>query len=522
MAEPAVAEGAQELRSLHQAMLVIHGIGEQNPYETLDSFARGVFRHLVHTRGFNAKLCPIEFAHKDWTQVGMRIGIIAPGRKLPECPEKDGPAPKAEGPDAYIDLFEYYWAPETEDKLSAVETLKWVLKTDFEPLRYFADNLQLQMRLPGSTKLGAIGRSVATFARELGRVFIYYVPLMLGIAALLAWISNPARSWASAFKTVTPNVIHFLTPEHAGILLLYLLGLLMIWFGLQEFWEWRRHPGDAIDDLSDTLWLIGDVLLAGLFLGAALWIDCHFRLYVGFQALAGIFGNGHWKPIAGAAIAAITSYALTAYVADVAVYVNADPKSKNYKARNAILEGSTAALKMLLGSDAYDRVILAGHSLGSVIAYDTINELLAERNAEPRPKPDQPDPYLDPAQLQKLKGLLTFGSPLDKIYYFFREHVKRDQAVRAQILSMLYSFRKKRAGRTYGEFQFNYSFDQLDELEWLNAWACLDPVSGRLNFYHVNDQRQFCYAVPVLAHLSYWSDPDFYEYFASRLLYKDS
>jgi len=39
-------------------------------------------------------------------------------------------------------------------------------------------------------------------------------------------------------------------------------------------------------------------------------------------------------------------------------------------------------------------------------------------------------------QLQKLRGLLTFGSPLDKIYYFFREHVKEDQAIRAQILSI--------------------------------------------------------------------------------------
>ena len=37
------------LRGKRQAMLVIHGIGEQNPYETLDSFARGVFTHLLHT-----------------------------------------------------------------------------------------------------------------------------------------------------------------------------------------------------------------------------------------------------------------------------------------------------------------------------------------------------------------------------------------------------------------------------------------------------------------------------------------
>ena len=163
-------------------------------------------------------------------------------------------------------------------------------------------------------------------------------------------------------------------------------------------------------------------------------------------------------------------------------------------------------------------MILAGHSLGSVIAYDTINELLSEYNAGPGPAGDRPAPLLTLDQLQTLKGLLTFGSPLDKIYYFFRVHVKRDQAIRAQILSMLYSFRKIQSGRDYGEFAFNYSFNQLDELEWLNAWAPRDPVSGKLQFYNVQDQRKFHYRVPVLAHLSYWGDPDFYEYFCGKLL----
>jgi hypothetical protein len=231
--------------------------------------------------------------------------------------------------------------------------------------------------------------------------------------------------------------------------------------------------------------------------------------------------DGHWQPLAGAAIFAAVSYALTAYVADVAVYVNTDAKSKDFQARSAILKGSTAALKALLASGSYDRVILAGHSLGSVIAYDTVNELLAQYNADPGPAGDRPDPALTLGQLQSLKGLLTFGSPLDKVYYFFREHVKRDQAIRAQILSMLHSLRRAPSGRNYGEFDFNYSFRQLDgadPLVWVNAWSRMDPVSGELKFYLPDDQRQFNYAVPVLAHLSYWGDPAFYEYFGAQLL----
>jgi pimeloyl-ACP methyl ester carboxylesterase len=526
MAKPALETPPPELRSKRQAMLVIHGIGEQDPYETLDSFARGVFTHFTHTRAMNAKLCPVEIAHQDWTQVGVRIGFFPPGTSPPPCPEKDGPAVAAQnpvGPPAeYVDLFEFYWAPETEDKLSAVETLKWVLKTDFTPLRYFADNMQEMMEARSMSWIGALGNSLKSYARELARVLLIYVPLAAGVCLFLPWISSPQRSWGNAAKTLGPHLLAYMTVKHSGILLLYFLCALMAWFGLQELMEWKQHPGNAIDKMSDRLWLICDVLTALLFLGLALWIDRRPDFHVAWHVLSRVFGNGHWRPLAGAAIATMASYAMTAYVADVAVYTDMDAKSKSYQTRNAILAGSTAALKMLLTSKDYDRVILAGHSLGSVIAYDTINDLLAERNAEPGPAWDTPTPYLSLAELQKLKGLVTFGSPLDKIFYFFREHVKRDQAIRAQILAMLHGFRRAGAGRDYNPFRFNYAFKQLDSgpdpLVWLNAWARMDPVSAKLKFYYPDNQQKFSYAVPVLAHLSYWGDPNFYEYFCGRLL----
>ena len=515
------------LRADRQAMLVIHGIGEQNPYETLDSFARGVFTHFTQTRGKNAKLCPIAIAHKDWTQIGMRIGFYPPDVVPPPCsspgsPDADGAQELAsEDPPQYIDIYEYYWTPETEDKLSAVQTLQWVLKTDFTPLRYFADDLQIQRSLPGATTTGAVLGALRVLARELGRVFLYYVPLMLGIGLLLAWLSKD-RSWSGALKAIAPELLKFLTPAHAGILLVYLAGLLMVWFAAQAFVEWIRRPGNNIDRVSDRTWLVCNVLLATVFLAAALWLDFHFRIYAGYDALAGIFGSGRWQAIVGAGTATVVSYALIAYVADVAVYTDMDAKSKNHATRNSILAGSTAMLRVLLTCDDYQRVILAGHSLGSVIAYDSINDLLDQRNAWPGPPWDTPNPFLSLADLQKLKGLVTFGSPLDRIFYFFREHVKRDQAIRAQVLAMLHSFRRVGAGRDYDSFRFNYSFNQLDAgpdpIVWLNAWATTDPVSSRLRFYRPNDQQRFPYKMPVLAHLSYWGDQNFYDYFCRRLL----
>lgn len=510
------------LQSRKQALLIIHGIGEQNPYETLDSFARGVFTYLrdalhVHAK---AKLCPIEIAHKDWTQVGMRIGLFDKDRELPECPESSAHAAKhgEDEPDARVDLFEYYWAPLTEDKLTAVETVKWVLFTDLTPLKYFVDDLQEMIGAQHMGRLRATGKALKLYARELARVLLLYVPLAAGLGLLLHWLSG-THSWTEALKNIFAHSLAYLTVVHGAILLLYFLTALMGWFGLQGLWELKQYPGAAIETIGDVVWLVLDALGAAVFLAVALELDLRPGRYVAWHVLRRVFGNGHWQPLAGAALAWIVGYAMTAYVADVAVYTNMDAKSKNFVTRNAILDGSTAALKMLLACGEYDRVILAGHSLGSVIAYDTINEILAQYNANPSPQQDdRPELALTLAQLESLKGLVTFGCPLDKIYYFFREHVKRNQAIRAQILSMLHSFRKKRSGRDYGKFEFNYHFGQLDELVWLNAWARMDFVSGRLQFYRVNNQRQFCYATPVLAHLSYWSDPNFYEYFCGKLL----
>ncbi len=520
MAAPAQPAPNFGLRAAHQALLVIHGIGEQNPYETLDSFARGIFTHFRDNLHLNAKLCPIEFAHKDWTQVGIRVGIFPPG-PLPDCGDKDAPPPQPAQPQTCVDIFEYYWAPETEDKLSAVDTVKWVLFTDLTPLKYFADNLQQMICAQGISKMRAVGKALKLYARELVRVFVIYLFLGGAMALLLAWLSQN-HEWGPAlqklFTALKPQPGSPIGWNLVLVLLFYALFLLMGWFGLQAIAELKSHPGKAIETIGDGVWLACNIVLAAAFLAVALYIDLHKHIFAVWHVLRIIGRHGNWEPLFAAALAAIVSYAMTAYVADVAVYTNMDAKSKSYVTRNAILDGSTAALKMLLTSPNYDRVILAGHSLGSVIAYDTINDLLSERNATPLAPPDTPDPYLALPQLQKLTGLVTFGCPLDKIYYFFREHVKRDQAIRAQILSMLHSFRKKPSGRDYGEFTFNYRFGQLDDLIWLNAWAKMDFVSADLQFYFVDNQREFPYAVPALAHLSYWGDPNFYEYFCGRLL----
>src|SRR5207244_9845823 len=93
--------------------------------------------------------------------------------------------------------------------------------------------------------------------------------------------------------------------------------------------------------------------------------------------------------------------------------------------------------------------------------------------------------------LDKLSGLLTFGSPLDKIYYFFREQVGKEQAIRAQLLSYIHPFRRKPSGCEYGSWQFAKYDPPPTKGRWLYVWCPLDPVSGHLDFYSRALQSRF-------------------------------
>jgi hypothetical protein len=520
---PAVAKSPPPaLLDAKNALLVIHGIGEQNPYEALDSFARGLFAYLRDQCKLNVRLQAKETAHTDWTEVFVRIEV-QPGDANPSG--------------GYIDIHEYYWAPQTEDKISYLQTLQWLVTTALSPLRYFGQNLQEMFGVRDPNAPRGWFRALWLFWREMRRVVFLFVPLAVGSIWLINWLGKVPKlaDILAALKSLLEGpqlalagipLLHWLpkwiaVPANMAVLALYALGTWMIFllirFAVEYFQQESKHK--TTQRYADVSWLASTALVAvgSFYLGTCVAWSNGVQLLAALQSFRTSGGLGI---VATLLVAAAVKYLLVDYVADVAVYVNSDAKSKNYVARNAILKESTAALASILANPEHDRVILAGHSLGSVIAYDTINELFDRSSSHSASTSDKPDLGITREVLdKKLKGLVTFGSPLDKIYYFFRQQVKSSQPIRAQILSMLHSFRKTPSGRDYGEFKFSY--EKIGEnIRWLNAWSPLDPVSARLDFYRLepDDQDWFWYWVPGLAHLGYWSDPKFYKFVGDRLL----
>jgi hypothetical protein len=254
--------------------------------------------------------------------------------------------------------------------------------------------------------------------------------------------------------------------------------------------------------------------------------------------------------------AVLTRNFLANYMGKVAIYVTTDANSKNYAIRNDILKGSCDALNRLLDTgDAktqYHRVYIAAHSLGTAIALDTINELLTRAQAELQNHPDAASTKVMQKNMHRLRGLLTFGSPLNKIWYFFREQTDSDEAIRAQILSRLHAFRRISSGRDYEQYPLlpitkkSKGPENPDKLIpkflWVNLIAWMDTFTGPLRydqnadkikasppaqgslslkpsdegFYWVDRQysgKLWRYWKPVLAHNTYWDDPCMYERF---------
>ncbi len=132
-----------------------------------------------------------------------------------------------------------------------------------------------------------------------------------------------------------------------------------------------------------------------------------------------------------AAILAGISEPLLRVLQDITIYCTTDTRSKYYQIRQEVLQGAVEQLKLLLEMDYH--IIIVGHSLGSVIAYDALNRLIADMNTAGG---------IHPKYAQRIIGLVTFGSVLDKVAFFFQEHTADEQYVRRQILNHFHIFRR--------------------------------------------------------------------------------
>ncbi len=388
------------------AFIIIHGVGEQKPFETVDYFGRNWVKYFEQ-KNINVQLEHIiaqrEISRFAYTDSFLRISSSDAAQ------------------DWIIDVHEYYWAYQTQNKITVAEVLRWTEKTLKGTIKFYSQTQNKEL--------------LTALMRE----------------------QTPRKMFKYRLRSLT--------------LFLRLFNLV--------------YPL-----LRLGLWLI--LLPFGPF-------------------LSGRFLQSAWN-----LSKELLTPPLVNYVGDMAIYSTTDVTSPYQQIRQQILTESLILLKSIIQDPQadYDRVILAGHSLGSCIAYDTLNLLSLELSL--------PSAQNEPLIIDKITGLITFGSPLDKIAFFLGETRKKEQYIRSAILEHLTSFRvRTQAISSTGYLTKNPIQRHLEQLHWVNYYHQNDPISGHLDYYQNLDNVSMQYKASWgnQAHQGYWTDANFYEDIAQRFLY---
>jgi hypothetical protein len=462
------------------AVLLIHGIGEQRPYETLDLFVKGLAREMEVEAG--------SLEHR-LTMCGEKVVTSI---RLPVS--------RSQGPQ-WLDVYEFHWAGMVEGRIRLHQVLAWLVRTALTPLRRWSHLVTLAREAGSPDRLRLWG-----LIREVGRS-VALVAAVLLIATPFVHLLFHGAVVAEAGRTVWTVLASVPKPLPWAVFTLLLTVATAILLGYAKLARWLKSEETTERSALQVYarYSAGFVLaLIGIAIVVQQWFSLDVRgvvtdLWSAIRPKPILFG------LAAAGLAFMIGRVLVRYVGDIALYTTADENSGFFRTRERILNGATTMLRSLCNDPANDAVFVAGHSLGSVIGYDAINRVVRDsRVVGTLPGPS--------AELSRLKGLLTFGSPLDLVYYFFRTTVDPVQPVRAQVLSSLHSFRKRASGRQYGQFQFaRYALPPMDDFAWINVYSSWDVISRRLAFYEVDQQVARSYpGTPARAHLAYWGDRDFY------------
>jgi hypothetical protein len=425
------------------AVLVCHGMGEQVRFETVGQIAGAILTHA------NAAGCEID---PNGVQISYHDGSFLARAELNWS---------RGGKHHQVHVYEAYWAPVTEGKVTYAETLQFLLQAawrGFRCSRFFRtatfqrwmfDDMQ-DVTISAWTKI----------------LLVIVAALLLVEAATIAFVTFRV---AAGVKEISSLVWPTMPPLH----LLF-----------EHFWTWL---GLFAGFLRDS---VLQVLKPFLPAHAALHHPGTVKHW--FAAVAQTVA---W--LAMIAQAFFVRYFLIEYAGDVAAYISPFKASKFDSIRSEIQAIGLNVARVIYGFDAvrgvphYGRIVIAGHSLGSVLAYDTLNAIFNLDRAT----------LGDRHAVERTTHLITFGSPLDKTAFLFRNQSNHiADPIREQMAAGMQPLI-----RSYPEFRRH--------LRWINLWSRMDIISGKLEYYdvapegdplHVQNREDPDARTPLVAHVQYW------------------
>ncbi|GAB3639167.1 hypothetical protein GCM10027422_47580 [Hymenobacter arcticus] len=477
---------AEDKSDIPVAILVCHGMGQQVPFATLASIADRLSPDLYppHT------VRHIRFEDPD----NPRRTLWLPRAEIEVANPQHPNAKKRK-----VHVYEAYWAPLAEGHIALTDVGRFLgvagmngLLLTFRPFLRWLFGKDYKFKIPFSTPIGLTGALL----------------LIVALAAINMVITLVAAQnlLGTAFLSLTSNkLVDQLTADLGCLLLAGIVAGLTLWLSA----KYRHSPARPI--LNALAWVVLTSACVALIGGAVLIVWHYFRLRVTDIPTTLTLSHG-WRR--QGIITLVWAGALGAswwlrnffvqYLGDVALYVDAYKVDKYHKVREQIRRQAYRTACALYGAREqdtsgqgqvkppflYERIILVGHSLGSVIAYDALNATL----------------NLDETLTQQLAvkqrtgALITFGSPLDKTAFIFHAQLPKN-SLRAALGASVHPLIREVSAR--------------QAIPWVNIHSAADIISGALGFYDypystanwkVQNLVDPDACTPVAAHNQYWNN----------------
>lgn len=459
-------------------IFIAHGMGQQLPFQTLDELAQGLINEAAQ-RGRKAKRVRAE---------NLQIGDTKTQRIAVDLRDMDGNPVR-------VHLYEGYWAPITEGQVTLRDVMAFLIRAGCNGIQNCLHPFQRWM-------FGGF----QTFRRQktgwalllallvvLSLIALNMLAVGYGARYLLGATGEPPGGVRLEVLTTLVGTIAVITSVLGGTL-----------------WALRRlrpaHPSgstiwkavNAAAALLFWLWVVATAVsgpVAAVALVRPAWL----------APIACPLAAVYWAPVWGALL--IASYyvrkVMVQFPGDVAAYISSHALDRfsdiRIRIKETVLKQLTAVYQ---AAEQYDTVIILGHSLGSVVAYDALNALMVS-DATGTTQLNVVD---------RTRLLLTFGSPLDKTAFIFAAQGRDTTAVR------------EAAAATLQPMILDYC--PYRDVKWINIHSPRDIVSGPLNFYDVpglkappgvinlTDRDAL---IPLYAHIEYWSNPLLFQTLYSHL-----
>lgn len=411
------------------AVIVVHGVCPTPRFQIQDAFATELLARLNSGGGAQWQTSVL------WPPIAdANAGpgdVHATALRLWQQGD-DGDHPQRDA----FDIFEGYWSPIDKNQTNVKNVLSWMAGALFAPL-----NAGVRLYASAGKTLFDLGYVAFMFCLAVLFLILAVQQAAMGFdrfsavatAVKCARIHESAAFAAcvNATPTLIDVILHPTTvlPGFELRAMLFAAEVFIGAFAATQFAislfhlviENRRRKALEMDR--------GERWWSWWFRMALLAVAAYGLWYVPFRRPFGA-DPGHelaWATISMVAFVSLIRAAMAIgqnffvnFLGDVQIYTTHDENAKYYALRREILrtvesivlqvlrskEGDRALLEV---APLYDRVFIAGHSLGSAIAMDAIvnlHELYAEKG-------------LTAGDWSRLRGLITFGTALEKTRFFF-------------------------------------------------------------------------------------------------------